>query len=105
MKKQQFVYVLKLIPRLHQDDNWTEQDEAIVQRHFDRLKKYTDEGQVILAGRTQNQASESFGLVIFEAKSEDEARTFMNGDPEVEEGIMTAELFPYRVALLRNKNK
>ena len=99
--KKQYVYVLELIPRLHNDNNWTELDEDIVKRHFIRLKKYTEAGKVILAGRTLNQASESFGLVVFEASSEEEALEFMNGDPAVEEGIMTAKLFPYRVAFLR----
>ncbi len=101
MKKEQFVYLLELVPRLHDDNNWTEQDEDIVERHFIRLKNYTDEGKVVLAGRTLNQASDSFGLVIFEAESEEEARKFMMADPAVEEGIMTAKLFPYRIALLR----
>ncbi|NLL89375.1 MAG: hypothetical protein GX228_10760 [Firmicutes bacterium] len=57
--KQQFIYILKLIP--------------------------------------------AFGVVIFEADSEEEARFLMETDPAVEEGIMTAELFPYRVALWRAK--
>ena len=85
MKENQYVYVLELIPRLHDDNHWTAQDEAIVQKHFIRLKQYTEAGKVILAGRTLNQDSESFGLVIFEASSEDEALAFMNGDPAVEE--------------------
>ncbi len=40
-KKKQFVYVLNLIPRLHDDDSWTQEDEDIVTRHFLRLKRYT----------------------------------------------------------------
>jgi len=102
-KKKQFVYVLRLIPRLHDDNNWTEKDEDIVNRHFLRLKRYTEEGKVILAGRTLNEASNSFGLVIFEAESEEEAIEFMKGDPTVAEGIMTAQVFPYSVALMRKE--
>ncbi len=98
----QFVYVLELSPRLHDDNNWTQKDEDIVNKHFIRLKKYTEENKVILAGRTINKSSECFGLVIFEASSEEEALEFMNGDPAVEEGIMTAKLYPYRVALIRD---
>lgn len=100
-KKKQFVYVLKLISRLYDDNSWAVKDEDIVNRHFLRLKKYTEEGKVILAGRTLNEASDSFGLVIFEAESEKEAIEFMNGDPAVEEGIMTAKVYPYSVALMR----
>lgn len=98
----QFVYVLELVPRLHDDNNWSQTDKDIVDRHFIRLKKYTEEKKVMLAGRTTNKSSESFGLVIFEAASEEEAIEFMDGDPAVLEGIMTAKLYPYRVALIRD---
>lgn len=97
----EFIYVLKLIPRLYQEENWTVQDEEIVQRHFERLKEWTDNGKVILAGRTLNEEENAFGIVVFEADDEEQAKAFMIEDPAVAEGIMTAELFPYRVALLR----
>jgi len=100
-KEKQFVYVLRLVPRLFEDSSWTQADEDIVERHFLRLKRFTDEGKVVLAGRTLNDGSKTFGLVIFEAASEEEALEFMKGDPAVEEGVMTAELFPYAVALMR----
>ena len=35
-EKKQFIYVLKLIPRLLDAKNWTEQDGLIVERHFRR---------------------------------------------------------------------
>lgn len=44
----------------------------------------------------------TFGIVIFEADSEEKAKFIMNNDPSVAEGIMKAELFPYRVALMRD---
>ncbi|TMU88287.1 hypothetical protein FGG79_09370 [Bacillus sp. BHET2] len=97
----EFIYMLKLIPRLHNEENWTPEDEGIVQRHFNRLKEWTDSGVVILAGRTLNEEKNAFGIVVFEADGEDQARSFMEDDPVVKEGIMMAELFPYRVALLR----
>ena len=97
----EFIYVLKLIPRLYQEENWTAVDEGIVQHHFERLKEMTDSGTVILAGRTLNEEENAFGIVVFEADDEKQAKAFMEEDPVVREGIMTAELFPYRVALLR----
>jgi len=36
-----------------------------------------------------------------EAESETEARYLMENDPAVKNGIMTAELHPYRIALMR----
>ena len=47
-----FVYVLRLIPRLHDDKAWTEKDVAIVQRHASHLTAETKARRVILAGRT-----------------------------------------------------
>ncbi|HEX6183551.1 MAG TPA: YciI family protein [Pyrinomonadaceae bacterium] len=100
--KKQFVYVLKLTPRLLDAKNWTEKDGQIVGRHFRRLQQMHREGRVILAGRTLNESDLSqFGVVIFEAESEDEARKVMEADDAVKEQIMTAQLFPFSVALIR----
>ncbi|MGE6755063.1 YciI family protein [Rossellomorea sp. NPDC071047] len=97
----EFIYVLKLVPDLHKEENWTSADEDIVQQHFQRLKEFTEAGVVILAGRTLNEEENAFGIVIFEAEDEEMAKAFMKEDPAVNEGIMIAELFPYRVALSR----
>jgi len=101
-EKKQFVYVLKLVPRLLDEKNWTKEDGAVVGRHFRRLQRLHKEGKVILAGRTLNESDPSqFGVVIFEAVSEEEARRLMEEDDAVKEKIMTAELFPFKVALGR----
>ena len=100
-KPKQFVYVLKLVPRLHDDAAWTDEDKKTVGTHFAHLKAATAEGKVILAGRTLEPGSKTFGLVIFEAEDEDAARTFMNRDPAVAAQVMTATLHPYQVALQR----
>ena len=100
--KKQFVYVLKLTPRLLDEKNWTEQDKQIVGRHFRRLQQMHKEGRLILAGKTLDDADPSqFGVVVFEAESEEEARGVMEADDAVKEKIMTARLFPFRVALAR----
>lgn len=100
--RKQFVYVLKLTPRLLDEKNWTKQDEQIVGRHFRRLQQLQKDGRLILAGKTLDDADPSqFGVVIFEADSEDEARRQMEADDAVREKIMTAQLFPFRVALAR----
>ena len=99
-EKKQFIYVLKLIPRLREEKNWTKEDGEIVGRHFRRLQQLHKEGRVILAGRTLNESDPSqFGVVILVAESEAEARKMMEEDDAVKEKIMTAELFPFSVAL------
>jgi uncharacterized protein YciI len=100
-KPKQFLYVLKLVPRLHDDKAWTDADKATASQHFAHLTAATKAGQVILAGRTMEPGARTFGLVIFEAADETAARAFMNSDPAVVNQIMTAELHPYQVALQR----
>lgn len=84
------------------EENWTAGEEAIVERHFIKLQELLKEGKLILAGKTDGLDEKTFGIVIFEADSEDEAIHIMNDDPAVAEGIMKAELFPYRVALMKD---
>lgn len=98
----QFIYKLKLIPSLLDENNWTERENNIVKIHFERLKELTEKGTVIMAGRTINSDESQFGIVIFEAADINEAEIFMNEDPAVKEKIMSAELFPFRVAVMRN---
>jgi uncharacterized protein YciI len=101
-KKQQFIYVLKLVPRLLNEKNWTASDNEIVGKHFRRLQQLKKEGRVVMAGRTLNDTEPSqFGIVILEVTSQEEARRIMSEDDAVKEKVMTAELFPFRVALIR----
>ncbi|HEY9286199.1 MAG TPA: YciI family protein [Pyrinomonadaceae bacterium] len=101
-EKRQFAYVLRLTPRLRDGKNWTDQDNAAVGRHFRRLQQLHSEGKVVLAGKTADDADAGqFGVVILEVASEDEARKIMEEDDAVRAGVMTARLFPFRVALIR----
>jgi uncharacterized protein len=96
-----YVYVLRLDPRLHADAAWNDADRAAVGRHFQYLSKATETGQVVLAGRTSESFDRTFGLVIFEADSDDAAQAFMASDPAVVAGVMSASLHPYSIALQR----
>jgi uncharacterized protein len=100
-KPKQFIYVLRLVPRLYADSAWTKEDEAVLKRHFARFQEATKTGQLILAGRTSEPGDKTFGIAIFEAADEDAARKFMQEDPAVANGLMTAELHPFAVALQR----
>jgi len=100
-KPKQFIYVLKLVPRLYADSAWTKEDEAVPERHFVRFQQAAKSGQLILAGRTSEPGDKTFGIAIFEAPDEDAARKFMQEDPAVAGGLMTAELHRFAVALQR----
>jgi uncharacterized protein YciI len=82
----------------------TEEEKRIVSEHFSYLKALQEKGVLILAGRTQNTDHSSHGIVIFTADSEEKAREIMLADPAVEKRVFRAELFPYSIALLSEKN-
>src|SRR5881296_1015471 len=96
-KPKQFIYVLKLVPRLYADSAWTKEDETVLERHFARFQNAAKSGQLILAGRTSEPGDKTFGIAIFEAPDEDAAGKFMREDPAVASGLMTAELHPFAV--------
>lgn len=79
----------------------TPEEEASVEEHFAYLQALTESGVVILAGRTLNTDESSFGIVVFEAETDEAAASIMNDDPAIRDGVMRAELFPYRIALQR----
>lgn len=70
--------------------------------HFNYLKKNCDEGNVLLAGRTSLGVEDenNSGICIFKAESADTARNFLDNDPAVINGVMTARLFPFSLAML-----
>ncbi len=77
----------------------TLEEKAVVSEHFAHLEALLEEGVMLLVGRTQDNSPRTFGIVIFQAESEEQAREVMNNDPAVVKGIMRAELFPFRIAL------
>jgi uncharacterized protein YciI len=81
----------------------TLEEDEVIDQHFAYLEDLTRNGVVILAGRTLNTDETSFGLTIFEAEDEISAREIMENDPAIKGGIMTATLYPYRVALSRQE--
>lgn len=96
----QYLYVLKPT-RLGMLTQSTAQEDEIVGRHFQYLKDLTEKGVMILLGRTTNNDETTFGICIYEAEDDEQANQIMNNDPAVKEGVMTATLYPYRVALMR----
>lgn len=100
-KPKQFIYVLRLVPRLHADAAWTTEDEAAIGRHLSYFKEAAQRGQLILAGRTTEPGDKTFGIVIYEAADEAAARSFMQNDPAVSGGLMSAELHPFSTAVQR----
>lgn len=79
----------------------TPEEAALVGAHFEYLVRLRDRGILILAGRTQEEQG-TFGIVIFEAETEDEARRITEADPAIAGGVFEVSLHPYRVAVARD---
>lgn len=95
----QFLYLIQPTRAAMLVDGPTEQEAEIVSQHFAYLQKLMTEGTVLLAGRTLNTDPSSFGIVIFQAESEVDAQAIVDADPAVYNQVMSATLFPYRIAL------
>jgi uncharacterized protein len=100
-QKQQFIYVLHLEKSMQDTTAWTPEKMKIVDAHFARLQKMLEDGKLILAGKTSTPLDKTFGIVIYEAGSFEEAKAIAESDPAVKEKIMTVEVYPYSVALMR----
>jgi uncharacterized protein YciI len=77
----------------------TPEEQAIVSEHSAHLQALTEQGIMLLVGRTQGNSPRTFGIAIFQAETDERAHEIMNSDPAVQKGIMRAELFPFRIAL------
>ena len=84
---------------------WTDETKKIVSDHFSHLKQHCQDGKVVLAGRSDLPVSDTdnFGICIFEAEGLDEAQNFMESDPALIHGVMTARLFPFSLVMLKGK--
>jgi uncharacterized protein len=94
-------YLYRIQPTRHEmlTVGSTPREAEIIGEHFNYLQRLTNEGVAILVGRTLTTEQDSMGIVIFKARSDEEARALMNEDPAVSKGVMSAKLFPFRIAL------
>ncbi|MGD8190429.1 YciI family protein [Brevibacillus ginsengisoli] len=99
-QKQQFIYVLKPCQRLL-DNTCTKEDEQIIHNHFQYLQQLSQEGKVVLAGRTLVMDESTFGIVILEVDEEEEGRSIMENDPAIKYNLMTSSFYPYHIAIIR----
>ena len=99
----QFLYKIQPTRSEMLSEGPTPEEDRTISAHFNYLKDLKEQGRLILAGRTLNDDPSSFGIVIFKAHSEAAAREVVDNDPAVNQGVMRAELYPYRVALITDE--
>lgn len=94
-------YLYRIVPtRLGMlTDEPTAEEAAIIDEHFAYLQRLTEAGVMLFVGRTLNADESTFGIAIFRAVDEEAATAIMKGDPAVAKGVMSATLFPFRIAL------
>ncbi|MCB0101291.1 MAG: hypothetical protein H6635_00940 [Anaerolineales bacterium] len=97
----QFIYLLRPTRTGMVTEGPTPAEAEIVSQHFAYLTDLTNKGVMILVGRTQNNDEETLGIAIFEAEDETAARRIMENDPAIADGVMSAKLYPYQIALMR----
>ncbi|HLZ70031.1 MAG TPA: YciI family protein [Dehalococcoidia bacterium] len=74
------------------------------QRHSAYLQTLVDDGIACFIGRTLNRDASGWAATVFKAESEAAARAVMNADPFVRDGVMRAELFPFRIVAIKEAN-
>ena len=94
-----FVYVLRPTRVAMLAEGPTDHEQQVVGEHVQYLEDLAAQGVVELAGRSSTDDESTFGIVLFSAPDEDGARQVMRGDPAVRNNVMSAQLFPFRVAV------
>ena len=74
----------------------TEKESAVIAEHFEYLKRLLSEGILLLAGRSEDAV---MGIAVLQASDTEAADKIMRDDPAVREGIFSATLSPFRLAL------
>ena len=69
---------------------------AMVEKHVENLRKLDDDGKLILCGPTKGYPGIA-GMVIFRAKSYEDAKTICEAEPFVVEGYATYKLFSMQI--------
>jgi uncharacterized protein YciI len=94
-----YVYVLQVSRLEMLTEGPTPEEAAVVKRHVEYLQGLAGSGALVLAGRTQTESPDTFGIAVFRAADDAEAMRVMEADPAVSGGVMRARLFPFRVAV------
>ena len=101
---EQFLYRIQPVRHDMLTKGANESESRIISDHFNYLKRLTENGVVILAGRTQTTDYSSFGIVLLKAETMEAARQVMLNDPAVKNNVFRAELYPYKTSLFNPDN-
>ena len=95
-------YIIQIEPaRDGMAEEPTQEEAALLEQHFTYLKELTEQGTIVLAGRTTEKPF--VGVIIFYANDQDAAQIVMENDPAIKAGIFHATLSSFRIALLQGR--
>ncbi len=97
-QQQTYLYMIRATRPDFSPEAMTPLEQQLMGEHWGYLQQLFAQGQLLLTGPCTDGA---FGIAIFEASSLDDARQIATNDPAVKGGVMSVELHPYRVSLLR----
>ena len=76
----------------------TEEESRVISDHYDYLVGLRDAGKLVVAGPSI-VAGDTIGIGVLDVDEEDEARAIVAADPAIVDGVMTAEIRPFRIAV------
>lgn len=99
-----FIYVLKLNEPYTNPNAWSEQTNKVLEMHWNYLVDLHKKGVMEAVGRTNYEVNnpQLFGIAVFHAATESEAKNIMNNDPCVKFEVMNATLHPFNLALIKS---
>ncbi len=80
----------------------TDDEKKIMGDHFEYLKGKLADGSLVLAGPAMD-AKMPVGIILVETATRGEAEAIANGDPSVKSGVQKAKVYPFTMALARDK--
>ena len=96
-ENQNFLAIIRP-PRPNFDANMTPEEVRTMEEHFSYLQSFLEAKKLVLAGPCVDGA---FGVIILNVKSYKEAEELIDNDPSVKAKIMTPEIHPFRISLLK----
>jgi uncharacterized protein len=96
----EFAYVVR--PAFDQAflERATPEQRRVFEEHGSWLQQRYAEGRLLFAGRCYDGP---FGLVVLDAEDEPHARALVAHDPSVRAGVQSAELYPFKTFIARER--
>jgi uncharacterized protein YciI len=97
-----FCYVLRPTRPDILETGPTAEEAELTGRHWQYTLGLHEEGRLAVAGRTTTPG-DTFAVIVVRAEDEAAARTTMEADPGVAEGLFQAVLHPFELLMLDGK--